>query len=210
MNKKVKIKCVECKNIYERVLSYKIRHNLKNNDFICKKCKTTGKNNPFYGKTHKKETISEMSKKLSDGRRKGKNNAFYGKTHSQEFCEAQRIRQKKWVKENLDKCVLGGLNASSLYERMTGIEMKVQNWFEKNNIDFEWSFFFKNKQFDFKVGNFLIEVHGDYWHSLPHKVEMDEIKRKLVEDYSTYELVVIWETEINNGDFSKLEVLKGM
>jgi len=43
----------------------------------------TGKNNPFYGKTHTPEFrkyISELNKELQ----KGKKNGFYGKTHTEE------------------------------------------------------------------------------------------------------------------------------
>jgi hypothetical protein len=208
--KKIDLKCIKCYEIYNRTLSYKIRNNLKNNDFICKSCVMTGENNSFYGKKHKIETIQKMSKKLSDGRRVGKNNPFYGKKHSQEFCESQRIRQTKWVESNKEKCILGGLNSSSLYERMTGIEIKVQEWLNENNIPNKWSYFFKNKQFDFKVKNYLIEVHGDYWHSLPGKIEVDKLKSQIIEEDGRFILIVILESEINKGDFSKLEILKGL
>lgn len=44
--------------------------------------KLSGDSNPFYGKTHTKETKDRLSEKASE--RVGELNAFYGKTHTQE------------------------------------------------------------------------------------------------------------------------------
>jgi len=42
-----------------------------------------GENNPFYGKSHSKETIEKIKETLQ-GQMDGENNPFYGKTHTEE------------------------------------------------------------------------------------------------------------------------------
>lgn len=71
-------------------------------DFInaCR-VRMTGKNNPFYGKTHTKEVRDKLSE-LAKGRYKGENNPFYGKTHTQESIDKFRksfeeLKKSGWV-----------------------------------------------------------------------------------------------------------------
>lgn len=83
-------------------------------------------------------------------------------------------------------------------------------------------------QYDFILRHrrILIEVQGNYWHGHPnmynedgsdgkkklngiqkHNIERDVRKKKFAEE-KNFKLIYIWESEINNGDFSKImEVL---
>ena len=72
----------------------------------------------------------------------------------------------------------------------------------------------------------LVEVNGDYWHGNPNKfnidgsggkrklndiqinkIETDKLKLEFAKSHN-FEVIYIWEEEINNGDFSKLYFLK--
>ena len=117
-----------------------------------------------------------------------------------------------------------GLISASRPIKMTLPERKVRNWLKENNLNHTYGARVENRSFDFRVGNNLIEVHGDYWHANPlyygfnekplnerqqFKIEQDVIKKD-ISDRHKLNLIVIWETEINEGNFSKLEILKGV
>jgi hypothetical protein len=66
--------------------------------------------------------------------------------------------------------------------------------------------------FDFKIGKFLIEVQGDYFHCNPetrhaipksdmqkNNLDRDNRKRKFVKDSGEYELIELWENDIINN-----------
>lgn len=111
-------------------------------------------------------------------------------------------------------------------------EIIVENWMNENNILNEYSPIMgdgnRNYQYDFiiKGKRILIEVNGDYWHGNPNKfnldgcdgkrklndiqiakIENDKIKLEFAKNHN-FEVIYIWEEEINNGDFSKLDFLK--
>lgn len=58
-----------------------------------------GKGNPFYGKKHKRKTIDEMKKKLSQ-KFKGSGNSFYGKKHSKETIDKIKKSNEEYRKKN--------------------------------------------------------------------------------------------------------------
>ena len=95
----------------------------------------------------------------------------------------------------------------------------------RNNINYEYSPIMGSYQYDFIIHNkrILIEVQGDYWHGNPNlfnddgsngkrilndiqktKIEKDRQKLEFAKTHN-FELICIWEEEINKGDFSKLE-----
>ena len=109
-------------------------------------------------------------------------------------------------------------------------EIIVENWLINHNIDYEYSPIMGSKntgifQYDFIIKNkrILIEVNGDYWHGNPNlfnengtdgkrklneiqinKKKKDILKQEFAKNHN-FELIYIWETEVNNGDFSKLK-----
>lgn len=97
-----------CKKCSKEFSSYD-----KRTVFCSKSCYNlfrVGENNPFYGKKHKQESISEMKKKLSD-RFSGERNPFFGKTHSDEAIKKIKALNIKFRKDNYKDILLVEMNA---------------------------------------------------------------------------------------------------
>ena len=78
------------------------------------------------------------------------------------------------------------------------------------SIVYEREFEVMNYKFDFKIGNILLEVNGDYWHSLPENMRNDRAKRTFIERYyPQFHVCTIWESEIKSvrGNQRILEIL---
>lgn len=189
-----------------------------------------GEKNPFFGKTHTQKTKEKMSENRR-GKCTGKDNPFYNKTHSKETIEKITLKGKLWREENPELSYEAGLKgwqnsifSTVKYGRKTSIERKVENKLNEMGItDFNFSQILNRKyQYDFRIGsNILLEVHGDYWHGNPkkygddknlkplneqqkNKISQDKVKEKYAKD-SGWILFVLWEDEINNGDWSVLK-----
>lgn len=68
-------------------------------------------------------------------------------------------QQKRiWLKKSIFK--MEGLGFSQLEERIARILMS-------NDITYEHQFFISHFSYDFRIGNFLLEIHGDFWHANP-------------------------------------------
>ncbi len=117
------------------------------------------------------------------------------------FEKTQKTMFKKYGKTNVQLMMDGYKNKD------TGIELKVRNILENNNIVFERNFeiFDKNKNlyryYDFKINNILIECDGDYWHSLQHNIINDKYKDELAIK-NGYLLLRFKESEIMKKDFN--------
>lgn len=197
----------------------------------------SGENNPMYGKSIKdymsnedyelwkqhikengyhsksEEEQKEISKKISDGQKKlmKSNPEYYHKIKSKAgyISTYSRERFKK-----------------------TNPEIIIENWLKEHNINYDYSCIMGSEkvglyQYDFIIHDkrILIEVNGDYWHGNPNlfnedgsdgkrklnQVQLEKIKKdKLKLDFAkkhNFELIYIWEEEIKNNDFSKLEIL---
>lgn len=95
-------------------------------------------------------------------------------------------------------------------------ERLIREYLEDKFISFEQEFELKWKYFDFKIDNYLLEVHGSYWHKDPRFFrysteemlsgvrENDSFKAKLAVGEG-YKYRVIWEEEIKNNDFTILD-----
>ena len=103
------------------------------------------------------------------------------------------------------------------FHKINKIETKVSNALSQIGFPFQFSYFIKRRQFDFKIGeNILIEVQGDYWHSNPKFYKEDDIinyprgkckakdvwskdaeKKEIAEKYG-YEVFYVWEDEIKH------------
>jgi G:T-mismatch repair DNA endonuclease (very short patch repair protein) len=55
------------------------------------------------------------------------------------------------------------------------LESKVASALAELGLPFQFSFWIAGRQFDFKVGNLLIEVQGDFWHANPLLYKADHI-----------------------------------
>ena len=181
-----------------------------------------GENNKFFGKHHSEETRKLLSE-LNKGKYDGNNNPFYGKHHSEETKEKLRNKSIEWRKNNPElakQISLKGAKESMKtvrpFNKMTKPEKIVEEYFKENNIDYIYSFVLGYKyQYDFKIGKWLIEVNGDYWHGNPliygnnqkplnemqlFKQQKDVLKKQYAEE-NGYELITIWETDIKNNNF---------
>ena len=195
--------------------------------------RVSGENNPMFGVDWRTLVDSETVRRHRENTSKatsGENNPMSG-VDWRTLSDSETIRNhgekiKAWANspEGQKQCSEAGLASSAKPYRMTNPERLVRAWLTENGLEHTYGARLENRSYDFKVGSWLIEVHGDYWHANPlyygpgkrplnerqlFKVERDAEKKEIASRLG-YDLLVIWETEINNNDFSKLKVLKGM
>lgn len=137
--------------------------------------------------------------------------------------ELQSLTKGKWTDEQKyeiwQKSVLtrsqrtySGYSTS----RMNQLESRVAAALTTIGIPFNFSFYFKNFQFDFKIGNILIEVQGDFWHANPEfylanqklshpgkimiakDIWAKDKKKVLTARTAGYNIFEIWENDISN------------
>lgn len=181
---------------------YYLSRNLKQKK-ICKICSTKGENNPFYGKTHTKETIDKISKNRR-GKCLGNNNAMYDEKNRVKVSEGLK---KKWLSGELEPLraklsilmtnkikngIIKGFNRSKAEDKI--IEILINK-----GIDCIPSFQLGGKIFDIYVPkyNLLIEFNGDYWHCNPKKYDENYLnvkKNKTAKE--------IWEYDKNKLDLA--------
>jgi hypothetical protein len=109
--------------------------------------------------------------------------------------------------------------------RESKIELRIHNILAKWNIEYTHSFYLKLRQFDFKIGQTLIEVNGDFYHANPEFYKADDIvplpctkgltakeiwkkdamKKTMAAKYK-YTVLYLWENEINAMDDEDLEI----
>lgn len=193
--------------------------------------KSTGKNNPMYGKNIKdymtEEAYNLWRQHLVDANVAIENDPIRS--------EQRRINLSNGLKRAKERDpnyyskikAKGGISTTSNsgFYKMSKPEIKVEKWLKENKIDYEYSPIMsngkRNFQFDFIVHKkrILIEVQGDYWHGNPlfydenelnehqlKKIELDKLKVQYAKDHN-FQLIPIWENEIDNNDFSKLSIL---
>lgn len=184
-------KCIDCGKIVS-----------KNSSNRCSKCKSIGKNNAFFGKTHTKECIEKFSAEITKSLRRKWEDPEYrarvkkgttGKKRSEEFKENQRTAALKQFKDPKQR------ELRSLRMEKTWQENKI-GYSNRNNVnrskqekhlvnrlrDFGFDISEKetirnNKKWyypDIVIGKIIIEFFGDYWHANPKKYSKDYLIRK--------------------------------
>lgn len=184
-----------------------------------------GEKNPFFGRHHTKDSVD----KIKDSNRK----RFLSRTPSErteisERCSKTqaRLMNENPVKYREDKRRAAFASAKSQAKyKINRIEMLVQTALEQRGIvGFSYCVILNGMQFDFgsREHRILLEVQGDYWHgnpelfsdSDPHKRKLSDLqKSKILRDIDKAEfckrcglkLFVIWESQINKGDFAVLD-----
>lgn len=90
----------------------------------------------------------------------------------------------------------------------TYIERIVREFFQSNAIEFDQEFLLDRYHFDFRVGNTLIEVQGDYWHCNP-RVYKEPINKNQIRSLANdamkyqcaiankYRVIYVWEYDLN-------------
>lgn len=219
-------RCQSCNKSGERNYWYGKHRSQETKEKIGKlnKINCAGSKNPFYGKTHSIETRLKLSKKLT-GLFSGKKNPFYGKKHSLESRRKMSIGNKEFFRlhperiEQIRQRMLKKLSENKY--KMTSIERKVKEYLTKLNIKHKYNFIHKNYQYDFLLLDFniVIEVQGDYWHANPakygegkrvindrqkFKIKRDQLKKTSILA-SGYQIVYLWESDINKNNYTVLE-----
>lgn len=159
------------------------------------------------------KTKKQRSKNIKDGRIK----LFESGYISPEVWNKGLSRDEylnHYIDVDGNNTLLNALKNNEKWFKKTSIEYKLEYIFKELEINYQYSFFCKNKQFDFilSFANFILilEADGDYWHKSIRK-EKDISKRKIkrLEDklkenviYSSkfkkeVFLLRIWEYDIN-------------
>lgn len=160
--------------------------------------------------------LKNTGKKRTDEWKKQASERMKGNTHSLGFKHSEETKKKKGEKskelwqnpeyrENQLKSMF-----KSLGFKPTKPERILKEIIEKNNLPFNYTgngvIWFKGENHSFnpdflsKNPRHIIEVFGDYWHSLP-KVRLNDIERlKTFEKYG-YKTLVLWEHELRKNKF---------
>lgn len=175
----------------------------------------TGSGNPFFGKSHSKETI----KKIVEGNEK----YFSNPENIKKLSEIAKKVQNKLLNENPEKYIEQRRkaaiisNQNQMRYKKTAPEMVFENILKQNFIEYEYSPILDKYQYDFKIKNkrILIEVDGDYWHGNPemyeefNHIQLSKKKRdKEKEEFAkkhNFKLFRIWESDLTNKE--KIRIL---
>lgn len=168
---------------------------------FCNKCRNrSGKNNPFYGKKHDKETIKRMKIKDSKAlKNKWKDEEYkqrvirgVSKPRRKGFKKEQSDRVKDWYKNNpnqkeirsvmmkkswADGKIEPNINSINESKLEKGFRAELKRLFPKKNVR-KSTIRIKNKWFypDVRIGkDFIIEFYGDYWHANPNIFQSNDI-----------------------------------
>jgi len=218
-NKQIKTtskdKVIACRNHFNAI-------NLGN---LCKPCSLKlqeGEGNPFYGKTHTKETKEKISKSR-EGKATGKNNSMSKQKWRD---KARKNLIKKWKSGDLEKTRkfmseklketrrLGKLKSVIVSKK----EKEILKEIKKMGFKVIGSYKVDTKICDIYIPslNLIIEYNGDYWHCNPKKYESDYFHKKKnkyaweIWEYDKnkleliknngYTLEVIWESDFRNNN----------
>jgi len=100
-------------------------------------------------------------------------------------------RRKAYIKKN---------GNPAIQKTETSIEIACKEFLEQNNIQYDFQYTLEGKQFDFFLPekNLLLEVDGEYWHTLEPSIRNDIEKHAIAQKYNIHILRV----SSDNLDFS--------
>jgi len=185
-------KTITCRNYY----------NLQKS--LCKKCgleNQIGEGNPFYGKTHSKESKEKISNSRK-GKATGKGNSMANPKHRKKA----KDRLMEWVRKTPIK-----------YSSRSKKEKEIFKDIKQKFNQVKHSFVIEHFVCDIFIQelNLIIEYNGDYWHCNPMKYNKDyfhQIKKKTAKEIWEYDknridliikkgyyLEIIWENDYNKN-----------
>jgi len=160
----------------------------------------TGKNNPFYGHTHSKESLERSKKNRSDATKKLWQNPEYrrkvikavSKPRRDGFKKEQSERITRWYQDNpsqrkirsraMKKSWVDGriepninsINESKMERELRNkiIELFPNRNVRKSTIRIDERWFYPDIRID---KNIIIEFYGDYWHANPKMFKAEDI-----------------------------------
>jgi len=109
--------------------------------------------------------------------------------------QAMSIKTRKWWEnpEYVQKII-------SIANKPSSLEITFASVLDDCGVKYESQKHIGPYLFDFLVGNTLVEIQGDYWHSLPATVTKDKAKATYISDHYKYKIVYIWEHEFYQVD----------
>lgn len=79
------------------------------------------------------------------------------------------------------------------------LNQRVADVLDSFGIQYIREFQIANYRVDFKIGNIILEVQGDYWHNLPKNQKNDKAKSTIIRKYyPQYNLRYLWESEFKS------------
>lgn len=234
---KRKHKCFTCNKMGAKNPFYGKKHTEEFKKNLSDQRKGTwyvGKKNSMYG-VNVWDSYSEERKKQIKEKLKtfcGEKAGFYGHHTSEENKKKTSERLKKLWKEKrefmLSKLLPAVLNQKW---RMTSIERIIKYKLKDLGFINKYNKILHQKyQYDFMINdNILLEVQGDYWHANPNiydvngndstkkslterqkfKINQDKLKQEFAIKYG-FKIFYIWETDINDGNFSVLNQIRNL
>lgn len=182
-----------------------------------------GEKNPMYGKTPWNKNNKEWSQKISS--------MMKGRKISEETKNKQSLSAKKRKihghtnkkhseesKEKMRKATIKRWENGEFSFRETEIEKKVKNYLQEIGIEFKYQFKIKKFVADFALQkeNIIIECQGDFFHCNPKtkysipkyesqfkNLKRDKLKKELYKSLG-WELIELWESDINSGEFKNI------
>ncbi len=164
--------------------------------------------------------VSDRNKKISNWRKENKdiisgNDAWNKSLKGREYL-------KHYDKPDGTNSLIDGLKKNTKFFKKTTIEIKFDDLLKNMGLNYQYSWFCSNRQFDFLISFeefvLVVELDGDYWHK-SKRVFSDPDLRKItrLEDYlkeqvikkikntsKEWYLVRFWEYDINHN-FDKIE-----
>lgn len=203
----------------DKVIACRNHFNKLEGTLLCKPCSLklqVGEGNPFFGKTHKKESLTKMSKS-----KKGQNSGDKNHMKQEKYRQMSRdIMRSNWDNGILDRKVISEQMKQT--QRSGKIKSVITSKREKEIVKEIKQLGYKpihSYRVDSKICdvyipslNLIIEYFGDYWHCNPKKYESDFFNKKkgkfawelwdydkkkidLIKSYG-YNLEVVWEEDL--------------
>jgi hypothetical protein len=109
----------------------------------------------------------------------------------------QRLSEIGKCRYNQDRSVRDILHANRPFKN-SKLNDRVAIALDAHDISYVREFEVANYKVDFKIGDILLEVQGDYWHNLPVNKRNDSSKATIIRRYyPQYDLKFLWESEFN-------------
>lgn len=202
--------CSSCRNTGELNPQYNKRWSDEKKQQ--KSIKSSGINNPMFGKTFYDTWVEKYGKDIADEKlyeqsikcsRSGQNNGMFNKTFYSTWVEKYgqikadilllefRNGKSEWIKNHPEQLELMCLNAHLNRYKKTSIERTIENYLIDNNIVHKYNFICNRKyQYDFllKDKKIVIEVQGDYWHANPNIYSDDDFTKKKLTEQQKYKI----------------------
>lgn len=169
------------------------------------------------GKKRPKETGEKIRKKMNERIKRMKEEGTYDSEFNKHFKEywAEPKNRLEQAKRTTDRLIKNDYNMKISLKEKEFIKL-----LDSKKIKYKHQFRLCNKLFDFKIGNILIEIDGDFHHANPEKYpegpiypiqvktcENDKLKNNIAKKEG-YKLIRIWTSNIDSND--TLKIIEGL